>query len=55
MSVMTGALVIPIVSVKRNQLEEKRMRGSSSRRTARQSGAGNRSGNDIAAHGGLRL
>jgi hypothetical protein len=34
MSVMTEALVIPIVSVNRDQLEEKRMLGSSSRRTA---------------------
>jgi hypothetical protein len=46
----TGALVIPIVWVNRDQLEEKRMRGSSSRRTARGWGAGNRSVLDIAAH-----
>jgi hypothetical protein len=50
MSVMTGALVIPIFSVKRDQPEEKRMRGSSSRRTARGWGAGNRSVIDMAAH-----
>jgi hypothetical protein len=52
---MTGALVIPIVWVNRDQLEEKRMRGSSSRRTARGSGAGNRSVIDIAAHESLVL
>jgi hypothetical protein len=40
MSVMTEALVIPIVSVNRDQLEEKRMLGSSSRRTARGVGCG---------------
>jgi hypothetical protein len=43
MSVMTGALVIPIFSVKRDQPEEKRMRGSSSRPDGAGWGAGNRS------------
>jgi hypothetical protein len=55
MSVMTGGLAIPIVSVNRDQLEEKRMGGSSSRRTARGVGAGNRRVIDIAAHGGRML
>lgn len=54
-SVMTGALAIPIVSVNRDQLEEKRMLGSSCAGRRGGSGAGNRSVIDIVAHGGRML
>jgi hypothetical protein len=49
MSVMTGALVIPIFSVKRDQPEEKRMRGSH-RAGRRGVECGQSQRNDIAAH-----